>query len=726
MTLGKQLNRAVAALFVLAMVCFALVIYLQQQKRLERMTDKVSVFLASIAKGNSLSLANEIFEQRIPAIEMRLANLVTIRGIERAEVYDTEGKRLAGAGKPFPLDAQAPPFSSETTSLLSGELLVFSMPVVAYGESFGLLVLIYPFTDILREEWRGFFQTTIGCLFFMLLMLLLISVLTHSSVTSPLKNLIAVMSKVRQGRLGQVIESEGSDEIRELSQTFSQMTEDLAKGYQELKETTLFAEQLLDTIDSILFAVDASLKVTALNTAAATYVGAAKDEVLDKPLFQILPVLAPLSSLIIQAMGNQRPEFLYRQSLAGVFYNISIAPLRKKTEGGALVRLDDITRQEEQESQLRQAQKMETVGMIAGGVAHDFNNMLTGILGAAELLSLRIDDPATRQYVSMITQTGKRASDLTAKLLAFGRKTTIEIEPVDIHQVIDAAVALLSRSINKAVSIVIELSAEKRTLEGDFTELQNCLLNLGINAAHAMPGGGVITIATREIDLLPEHPVSMAFNLPQGAYIELEVRDTGEGIAPEHLGAIFEPFFTTKERGRGTGLGLAAVYGSVKQMKGGITVTSVPGAGTSFRLFFPLSSRESNKAEVKPPVRTPGQGWILVVDDEEIVRDTAREMLKFLGYKVDLAANGKVAVAAVAANPARYDLVLLDMIMPEMDGTSCFAALRRISPELKIILSSGFTQDADLERLKGEGLAGFLRKPYDYEELSRMVTTTIG
>lgn len=216
--------------------------------------------------------------------------------------------------------------------------------------------------------------------------------------------------------------------------------------------------------------------------------------------------------------------------------------------------------------------------------------------------------------------------------------------------------------------------------------------------------------------------MSLSHLSPARQYVELEIRDSGTGIAPEHLDSIFEPFFTTKEQGKGTGLGLAAVYGSMKQMGGGITVQSTCDVGTHFHLFFPVTEQDVELAIEQPLDIKVGTGRILVVDDEEVLRETAQELLASLGYRVLLASNGKEAVQTLHDNPATIDLVILDVIMPEMNGIDCFYTLRKIEPNLKIILSSGFAKDADLEQLKHDGLAGYIRKPYNLEDLARLAT----
>lgn len=257
----------------------------------------------------------------------------------------------------------------------------------------------------------------------------------------------------------------------------------------------------------------------------------------------------------------------------------------------------------------------------------------------------------------------------------------------------------------------MNLLATRDTIVGDSSLLQNSLLNLCINASHAMPEGGLLKISTHEVDIDDFFCQSSSFALEPGKYIELEVRDSGCGIPREKLARIFEPFFTTKEAGAGTGLGLSTVYGTVQQHKGAIDVYSEVGEGTVFKMLLPLSFRGGDLA--KDAIEVPyGTGCILVVDDEDIMRFTAKEILEKYGYTVILAENGKEAVEQFCKNESMIDLVLLDMIMPVMNGRDCFKQLKRIDPQVKVVLSSGFLREEDFQEMMQDGLSGFIRKPY--------------
>ncbi len=383
----------------------------------------------------------------------------------------------------------------------------------------------------------------------------------------------------------------------------------------------------------------------------------------------------------------------------------------------------EITEQRKLEQQLQQAQKMDAVGQLAGGIAHDFNNVLGGIIGAAELLNMDLsENPKQKKFLNIIIESSQRAADLIRKLLAFSRLKPLNTTPVDTHTTVRDAAALLECSIDKRVKIDLHLDAEKYVVNGDMSQLQTVFINLGINASHAMPDGGHLTISSSTMQL--DEITARAHEVEPGHYIQFQVRDSGIGINHEHLSRLFEPFFTTKATGKGTGLGLAVSFGIIKQHLGAITVYSEPGAGTVFHILLPLSNLEyETEIDLAKPVQ--GHGRILVIDDEKIIRETAGEILKSLGYEVISADSASAGIKIFAAGYAQIDLVLLDMIMPEINGRECFAKLKEINPLVKVVLASGFSKEEDLDKMMETGLCGFIQKPYSRTALSQILNKVI-
>lgn len=384
----------------------------------------------------------------------------------------------------------------------------------------------------------------------------------------------------------------------------------------------------------------------------------------------------------------------------------------------------DVTEQRRFEQQIAQSQKMDAIGQLAGGIAHDFNNVLGGILGASELLESLLGDKdfKARKFLGIIRDSSERAVDLIKKLLVFGRKENLNLTTIDAHEAVHEAVALLECSLDKKIKIDLNLLAETYNVLGDLSQLQSVFLNLGINASHAMNDGGTLSIDSCCIHL--DASAAKNYSLESGAYIKFEVRDTGIGIAPEHLTRIFEPFFTTKSPGHGTGLGLAASFGIIKQHHGSISVYSDLNVGTVFHILLPLTS--GNKmSQVEPFAPIPGHGRILVIDDEKIIRETTTEILNQLGYEALVAENGATGLELFKKERENIDLVLLDMIMPKMNGHECFQKMKEIDPEVKVILASGFSQEDDIEEMINKGLCGFIQKPYLVTDLSILLQNAL-
>jgi signal transduction histidine kinase/CheY-like chemotaxis protein len=381
----------------------------------------------------------------------------------------------------------------------------------------------------------------------------------------------------------------------------------------------------------------------------------------------------------------------------------------------------EITEQKRLQNQLYQSQKMDVVGQLAGGIAHDFNNMLAGIMAAAELLKLRLpNDEKNQKMINTIIDATTRSADLTRELLTFSRKGASVSNPVQIHDTITAVMSLLERTIDKKIQLISQLEGESPVILGDQSQLQNALLNLGINARDAMPNGGTLTYSTAIRDLDSAACRTLGTSLAPGRYLEIAVSDTGVGMAKELMGHIFEPFFTTKAIGKGTGLGLAAVYGTIQSHRGDLHVQSEPGIGSIFKIYLPLIE-ECSVHQVCSLEAISGSGGILLVDDEEILRNIGRDLLENLGYTVHLAENGEHALEVFAEYHGEISLVMLDMMMPVMGGKEAFLRLREHSPKLKILFCSGFSHDGTGDELVKLGASGFIQKPYNRSELSRAV-----
>ncbi|MBI9102738.1 MAG: response regulator [Spirochaetales bacterium] len=378
------------------------------------------------------------------------------------------------------------------------------------------------------------------------------------------------------------------------------------------------------------------------------------------------------------------------------------------------------------EIQLAHSQKMDSLGQLAGGMAHDFNNVLNGIMGAAELLQLsqsELDGKALK-YTDIILEASKRASDLIGKLLAFGRKESLLFSPVDIDQVLDDSLDILNGTIDKKIAITLKKTVRKKNINGDLSGLENAIINLCINSSQAMEGGGTIRITTENVYLDDSYCESSLFDIDPGEYCKITLEDTGAGIPSEYLAKIFDPFFTTKELGKGTGLGLATVYGTIRNHKGEILVSSEVGAGTTFHLLLPCIelSEEQEQLETEGMNESDlNNSLALLVDDEEFNRILGTEILKSLGYKVLLANDGQESVEIFEKYHEDIDIVIMDMIMPRMNGSEAFFKIKEIDENCKVIITSGYTDNENISKLINSGLAGFINKPYRIYELRQLL-----
>ncbi|MBB6481818.1 PAS domain-containing protein [Spirochaeta isovalerica] len=384
----------------------------------------------------------------------------------------------------------------------------------------------------------------------------------------------------------------------------------------------------------------------------------------------------------------------------------------------------DISGDLDLQEQIEQSRKMQAIGQLAGGVAHDFNNMLTGIMTASMMLRKKIpgDDLAER-YLSIIDEAVQRSAELTRNLLSFSRKQPQLLNIISLHDSIRRTEKLLRSTLDKSIQLNIDLCDGEDAIVGDTSRIENAVLNLCINASHAIDSdSGVITVKTEVVTFDKKRCEKDPFDLEPGDYIHLSVRDNGSGIDQDHLGKIFEPFFTTKQKTKGTGLGLTAVYTMVQQHKGSISVESAPGKGTVFHLYFYLVGKKAESHFVPDTyLSSRGEGTILLVDDEELIRKPVMDMLTDAGFHVYVAQDGREALDVFSEHSRTIDLVILDVVMPGMDGLNCLIGLRKIKPAIPVIVETGFTAEEKINRMREIGIQGFIRKPAGEKEIRQVI-----
>ncbi len=383
--------------------------------------------------------------------------------------------------------------------------------------------------------------------------------------------------------------------------------------------------------------------------------------------------------------------------------------------------LEAVDHQHRLEQQVRDAhaQKINSLGSLAGGVAHDFNNMLSGIMAYADLLLEQETDPRRQKFLLNILAAASRSGELTAKLLAFGRRGKNRVERVGLDQAVQECLSILGPTLHPDLQVRTQLE-EGLSIDGDPLQIQQVLMNLCLNAIEAMPNPGSLAISTRGIHLGDAE--ALAIRLPVGTYVLLEVSDTGMGMDPAILDQIFEPFFTTKTKAgeTGTGLGLSTVYGIVEAHHGAIEVDSRPGVGTTFRVLLPKGILAPDPRRQEGALGA-GKGVVLVVEDEPLVRDVARSALESLGYCVETAEHGQAGVTVYQERHGELLAVLLDLKMPVMSGLEAFALMRQVDASVPIIICTGYGENEEVQTLLSQGAAGLLSKPYRLLELSEAI-----
>ncbi len=401
---------------------------------------------------------------------------------------------------------------------------------------------------------------------------------------------------------------------------------------------------------------------------------------------------------------------------------------------GRLVRIQiatDITKLKELEEeklqfeeQLRQAQKMEALGTLSGGIAHDFNNLLMGIQGRASLMAMELDPSSPlREHIEAIEGYVRSATNLTKQLLGFARGGKYEVKPIDINELVLSTAAMFGRT-RKEVRIHTQTEQVPPVVEADTRQIEQVLLNIFVNAWQAMPDGGDLYLETSIVQM--DEASCKPHGIEQGLYGRISVTDTGIGMDEATRLRIFDPFFTTKEKGRGTGLGLASAYGIIKNHGGMIAVYSEVGQGTTFNIYLPISDRDVHREKRLQEGPIKGSETIFLVDDEEMIIEVARAMLEKLGYRVISADSGDKAVDVVRRNRENIDLIILDLIMPGMDGGKTFDRIRDIAPAMPVILSSGYAINGLATEILQRGCNGFIQKPFNASELSQKVRNVLG
>ena len=593
----------------------------------------------------------------------------------------------------------------------------------------------YPVDTVLLPVKRFFFGIVPVAVSLLLLGMGLVRHLT-GRLTRPISALTVATEAVAAGDYSQSVPVTGDDELSRLGRSFNAMTAQLANDV-ETKRLAESAARKREAEFHALFAANPlpmwvydldSLRFLEVNAAAIRLYGYSRDEFMTMRISDIRPQedVPELLKVVREPRETLSPLRQWRHRVKnGSTIDVEVTSHLLTFEGrrAALVVAQDVTSRTALEQKLRQAQKMEAIGQLAGGVAHDFNNLLTAMLGHSELLNERLPEgDDRREDVIEIQKAGRSASDLTRQLLAFSRQQVLMPQIMDPNDVIRDIQGMLTRVIGEHITLEARLSDGIGLVKVDRSQLEQVLMNLVVNARDAMPGGGRLTIETSyaelDADYAARHP-----DVEPGPHVLLAVSDSGVGMDCETKAHMFEPFFTTKARGEGTGLGLATIYGIVKQSSGSIEVYSEPGRGSTFKVYLPRAVGEvTAPARVEPPTTLEGTETILLVEDQPSVRAIAARVLRRRGYTVVEAATGQEGLAAVEAAPrGTFALLLTDLVLPDMTGADLAARVDPAARGMRVLYTSGYADESVVRSGIIEAGAPFLQKPYAATVLLRHV-----
>ncbi|MBI3564774.1 MAG: response regulator [Elusimicrobia bacterium] len=734
-SLRRQLIAGVALVHLLLMTVFVFDLVNRQRAFLTQLSLDHTLGLARTLAINSSSwvLANDVV-----GLEEIVGSVARYPDLRYAMITDPEGKVLAHTD---PARVGSVADDPESRSLRSGARTFrvlrsdrasvdVAVPVLtADGDLVGWARVGRGGAQIaanLSAAWSS------GVLYTLLAILTgsVFALLIGRRLASGLERLLAFSGEIRDGRRDLRLTAEGDDEISRLGAGINEMLDALLLVESEKSRLRDFTESLIQTANVIFVQLDEDGRVRRLNQEAEKAVGWRQGELEGKDWFE--------TAIPPDERARVREEFR-RLARAGERANVFENPILTRAgerravmwqngvvkDGDRLVgtisfgidvteRARDAARLAQVEAQLRQAQKLESVGRLAGGVAHDFNNILMAILGYAESLkqNLPYGDPRQKDAEEIILA-GERAAALTRQLLAFSRRQPLVPSLVDLNATVTNLQRMLQRLLGEDVEIVCDLAAGLGKVLADHHLIEQVVLNLVVNARDAMPKGGRLTLRTRDV----ETDAAQAGARP-GPYVVLEVADTGVGMDAETLARVFEPFFTTKAVGKGTGLGLSTVYGIVQQSGGRVEVSSTPGAGSCFRVFLPRAAADAVVAAPPAPPRVGGEarGRILLVEDDETVRRIVGRLLRQEGHAVVEAKSGLEALAAVRESPERLDLMITDLVMPGIDGVELAGLVRGLRPAMRILYMSGYTEKKALDAADA-----FIQKPFAMKALAQKV-----
>ncbi len=624
---------------------------------------------------------------------------------------------------------------------------IYELKIIKDGLTLGEASIVYSSELYSSKLYRLITEKlllTLGIIFINIIAVYFIS----GYLLHPIDSIVEALKEIDSGNRNVRLAINTGDEFGEIEKYFNKMAgtiqseiEARTEREKQLNDMHQYLSSLFDSIPSILLSLDITGAIRSINSAAEVFTGIKSSDILGKNVLEVFPLLAEFSDDIHSVLKSQKKLDIknhYKSDDGELQMEISISSLYHGGITGAVVRIDDVTVIRKKDEKLTQAQMMDSIGNLAGGIAHDFNNVLSGITGTVSLLKHRLTNSELRhddllKFLNVIDDSGKRAVDLTRQILALSRKSEMTMETTDLNEILKHVYNFCFHSFDKSIDIQASYHHEPALATVDLTRIEQVLLNLCINAGDAMTvmrpqserGGGTLNISIRKFpgaaDTIPD-----TFEAEKGrSYWKITVEDNGIGMDKRTVERIFEPFFTTKAKGKGTGLGLAMAYNTVHLHNGFIDVTSEPGKGSVFSIYLPANTDgDLKKSELHGEI-IPGEGKIFIVDDEESICTTSKELLEYCGYEVVTECNPELAVQRFDELNGDFNCMLLDLNMPKIDGFEILKTIKQKYPDIKILISSGSITEEKMSTLAEAGASGFITKPFTIESLSKAVSKAL-
>ncbi|MBN1970461.1 MAG: response regulator [Candidatus Delongbacteria bacterium] len=625
-----------------------------------------------------------------------------------------------------------------------GNLFKMKKEIFHLNEKIGDLEMVFSQDKYITSATQQYKETLIIFLITLVILIVIFRYIVKFSIEFPFKDLVFNLEEVAKGKYGQKIPKKKHKDINLIITRFNSMTEQINLRDKELNAAREFLSDIIDSITSIIITTDNHGFITLVNNKAREFFPIGLKNNSNSQFWETITLLSRFKRNWEQVLNGVeisiRREKLIEDEAR--YFDIFMYPLSGDNVDGVVIRIDEVTEIEKKDEQLRQAQKMETVGFLAGGLAHDFNNVIGGIIGTISLIKyyinkeINIDINKLKQHLITVEDSGKRASDMVQQLLTLAKRHELSLTPLDLNLSLKHVVKICNNTFDKSIDIKVRYYPEPAMIKADLTQIEQVILNVCVNASHAMTimksqsqrQGGILEISINKISIDP-HFIKLHHDMKPGNYWILKIIDEGIGIPDNIKNKVFDPFFTTKDKDKGTGLGLSMVYNIIKQHDGFVDFYSDLNIGTTFNIYIPVFEE---KVESEESLNSDNyfieksEGLILIVDDEEIMRRLSEEILKEAGYEVITAKNGKDGVEIYRHNFKLIKGVIMDMAMPVMSGKEAFVEMQKINPDVKVLMASGFKQDDRVKESILRGVRGFISKPFSMNELISSVKKYIG